>query len=144
MRALVALTAVAIAVGALALAGSATHQRTASRARLLSAISTCSAASACVQGCALPVAASAPRPQRATPSRAPASPCAKQAQGGCAEYVAARLRTPGAAACNGAAPAFGERLLSPPTLRGLRQRSERTLREQHPKDLFRPLRKRTR
>ena len=129
MRALFALMLVPIALGALALAGSPAHQRTVPRARLLSASSACSAASACVKGCALPVAAGAPRAQRTAPSRSPASPCAKQAQGGCLEYVAARPGTRGEAACIGASPAFGERLLSPRALRGLRQRSERALRK---------------
>jgi hypothetical protein len=138
MRLVLALTIAAIAVGALALTGSSVHQRPVPRARLLSASAECSAAARCVEGCALPVANSL-RP------RSPTSPCAKQAQSGCPEYVAGLPALhPSAgppalhpeATCAGSSPAYSERLLSPRALHGLRQRSERTLRERDLK-LFR-------
>jgi len=146
MRVALALTIAAIAAGALTLTGSSAHQLPAPRARLVSASIACSAAASCVQGCALPVAATS------VPPRSPTSPCAEQAQSGCSEYVAALPALhPGAglpalhrgapalhpqATCAGGSPAYSERLLSPRALHGLRQRSERTLRERDQK-LFR-------
>lgn len=134
MRGVLALGGAVLVAAALALAlhGSA-HSAGSRRARLLasSASVTCSAASDCVQGCALAVA------ERAKSPRSPTSPCASQAQGACTEYVAARPKPSKRApsACNAPLDAErnalpGVRELTPERLRKLDREALRRLKPQ--------------
>jgi len=128
MRALLAFTLLAfvtaLAAGGIALAGTAAseHARAPAAGRRpatadaasRAAGGSCSSVSGCVQGCALPVAATV------RVGRSPTAPCAKSTLRACSEYVA-NVPRPASPGCEGAI-LYGERLLPPNLLRSLKRR----------------------
>lgn len=136
MRAVLVLSLLVLLGAAALLTGGASAARHARpRVIALDASRICSSASSCVQGCALPVASTTARPG------SPASPCAKQSDTGCSEYVTAiptlrsKLARPSAGArtgCEGSSLDFAERTMRP-GLQPLGRRDEELLRRLRPK-----------
>jgi hypothetical protein len=124
------LTVALVAAGALALTHSSARGTAAPRhVALLVSSATCSAASDCVQGCALAVA------QHTRSPRSPTNPCASQAITACTEYVAAPTAKAGTSACVG--PQHAERLQAPKLFKLLpkfRKEAEKTLETLRAKD----------